>query len=115
MLIVLVIVAAIVAVFFIRRRLAEEKLTPPDFVAVAYGNNTRLAYVVPDDKAAKLAQLSVLIKADNFSLALALAAVSSASEDDLLSKALVYIAQKHDYADKLILAFIEHEVSASSS
>eukprot|EP01122_Echinamoeba_exundans_P016376 TRINITY_DN826_c1_g1_i1.p1 TRINITY_DN826_c1_g1~~TRINITY_DN826_c1_g1_i1.p1 ORF type:complete len:1830 (+),score=264.46 TRINITY_DN826_c1_g1_i1:54-5543(+) len=112
--VIVIAIAVAVIVIYIRRRRSESQLTPPDYDAIAYANNTRLMYTIPTDRAEKVLDIAPLLLANNFKIPIMLASMSSAGEDDLLSRALVFATLKSGRALDLLLALIDHEIEVAN-
>lgn len=106
-------IIAIMIVLYVRRRRAEAQLTPPDFNAIAFANNTRLMYIVPSDRSSALLGVPPLILGHDFQVPIMLSRLSSAGEDDLLSRALVFASLKSGRALDMLIALIDYEIDVA--
>lgn len=111
--IVLILVIAVIALLYARRRYAQRKLTPPDFNQYAFSANAKLMREVPDDQKPLLDEIVHLLYENSYALPLMLAKVARGSDDDLLSRALIYVAYSNSFALDMLVKFIEIEVENS--
>jgi hypothetical protein len=110
---ILLVVIAILVFVLLRRRSKARKLTPPDFNTYAFSANTRLIREVPQEIRAKLDQLVPLLSENSYLLPLAIRNVTHGSDDDLLSRALIYGSYPNSFALDMLVHFIQTEVTES--
>lgn len=80
----------------------------PDYTLVAFGPPAELNYRIPSDNYRLLEQL---LCSHNFGLQVALAAVSPPTEEDIIAKSMLYVAQSHGISVGMINALVKGEIA----
>ena len=110
LLLLLAIVIAIAIILY--RRKAKGALIfnvrEPDYTLVAFGPPAELLYRMPSDDYRLLEQL---LCSYNFGLQVALSAVSPPTEEDIIAKSMLYVAQSHGMSVGMINALVKGEIA----
>lgn len=80
----------------------------PDYTLVAFGAPGELLYRIPSDNYRLLEQV---LCSHNFNFQVALAAVSPPTEEDIIAKSMLYVAQAHGISVGMINALVKGEIA----
>jgi hypothetical protein len=110
-LLALLIIFLVVAIILWRKRSKVGlvfNVREPDYTAVAFGTNNELMYRLPSDD---YAMLEAVLGRHGFAFQVALAAMSPPTEEDLVAKSMLYIAQASGQSVGMINALVRGEIA----
>lgn len=109
-LLALLVLVIIIAVILYRKKKGGLifNIREPDYAAVAFGTATELAYRMPSDD---YQFLETVLGRHNFGLQVAMAGVSPPTEEDLVAKSMLYVAQAHGQSVGMINALVRGEIA----
>ena len=102
-------IVIVIAVILYRRKAKGLlfNIKEPDYQLVAFGANTELAYRMPDDD---FQFLETVLGRYNFAMQVAMSAVAPPTEEDLIAKSMLYVAQARGQSVGMINALVRGEI-----